>query len=73
MNVYFSQTISMVHEVQKTKIFTNVQMQVQVRKSTGIKQIELIFLTNLCMDNFFNESKSIAFIRFPKFISVNIS
>lgn len=37
MNVYFSQTISMVHEVQKTKIFTNVQMQGQVSKSTGIK------------------------------------
>lgn len=26
LNVYFIQTISMVHEIQKTEIFTNVQM-----------------------------------------------
>lgn len=36
MSVNFPQTISMVHELQKSKISTNVQMQGQFRKNIDI-------------------------------------
>lgn len=36
----------------------------QVRKATDIKQIKLIFFFKINMDNLFNESISMIFIRF---------
>lgn len=52
MNVYFSQTKSMVHELQF--FFTNIQMQGQFMKSAEIKiNRAIFFLTN--MNNFFNK------------------
>lgn len=44
MNVYFSQTKSMVHELQF--FFTNIQMQGQFMKSAEIKINRAIFFFN---------------------------
>lgn len=62
MNVHFSQTITMVHEVQNKKTVFKCTKQGQIRKSREIYTNQPTFsLTNI--DSFFNISISMLFIR----------
>lgn len=64
MNVHFSQTITMVHEVQHKKTVFKCTKQGQIRKSREIYTNQPTFsLTNI--DSFFNISISMVFIRCP--------
>lgn len=64
MNVYFSQTITMVHEVKNNKTIFRCTKQGQIRKSREIYTNQhTISLTNI--DRFFNKSISMLFIRCP--------
>lgn len=64
MNVYFSQTITIVHEVKNNKTVFKCTKQDQIRKSREIYTNQpAISLTNI--DSFFNISISMLFLRCP--------
>lgn len=65
MNVYISQTMSMVMIVTKNKNINIYKIRVNLARVEKFIYIEQLFLTK--MDKFINKSMSVVFIRFQNY------